>query len=663
MYTVSEKGAELIMSDCRSFKARMVFTNGTVLQDEVAEVGFSMQTSADDIRPGDVIPRNLTAQLTGISETLTGQTFLLYFDILDVSDNLATHAYLSQYTHGELHGYTHGAMPGSPAQPEPIPAGRYKVTACTKQGDRWSLEAHDLLYASDKPYTSRLTYPTALANVERELCNGLGIDLPASSAELAVYTKPSGCTYREVLGFLAALQGKCCITDRQGRLAYKGLEDAGYTIEPSRAADPEVSQAGIYISRITCIGAGGYNYTISIPGASGRTMTFEDPLVDTRNFPQVSSALSHFLGLTYTPLTISHRLGDPRLDILDLVTVKRFEDEAEFKVPLTSISLSFDGGISCELAATASNDTQEEAKQQNIRPMSRRIAEAADQAASQVEAEMQEQVNNIIGENGGYVVTKFNQDGQPIATYYSDNLDIERASKLLVINDQGIAGTDQGLRGTFNVAISIDGTINASRILTGVLTAIMIKSLNGKSKIDLNTGELDFGDGVFTVDSDGKVTAKSIDIEGGSINIESSSESDDRITLTYDIYKFALAAYGFRSEILQALQGARTACVTQYNCVQGEIYRGGSWTKVFKLSAVSGKIETVGSIEADGNINAGMDISAGGNITAGGNAAVSGVDGAVFANDLYWKDSDSAGGYRSMRTFYDYVMNYINNHP
>lgn len=213
MYTVSEKGAELIMSDCRSFRARMIFTNGTELQDEIVDINFSMQSSADDIRPGDVIPRNLSAQLTGITDTLAGQTFRLYFDILDVSDNLATHGYLNQYTHGELHEYTHGAMPGTPAKPEAIPAGKYKVTACTKQGDRWSLEAHCLLYASDKPYTSRLTYPTTLANVERELCNGLGIDLPQSSASITIYSKISGATYREMLGYLAALQGKCCITD------------------------------------------------------------------------------------------------------------------------------------------------------------------------------------------------------------------------------------------------------------------------------------------------------------------------------------------------------------------------------------------------------------------------------------------------------------------
>ena len=68
------------------------------------------------------------------------------------------------------------------------------------------------------------------------------------------------------------------------------------------------------------------------------------------------------------------------------------------------------------------------------------------------------------------------------------------ATKVLMINSEGILGSNSGINGPYNLAITLDGTINASRILTGELTANLIKagtirSINGESYWDLDTGQ------------------------------------------------------------------------------------------------------------------------------------------------------------------------------
>ena len=80
---------------------------------------------------------------------------------------------------------------------------------------------------------------------------------------------------------------------------------------------------------------------------------------------------------------------------------------------------------------------------------------------------------------GGYVMIYKDE------IYIMDSPKKENEVKCLRINMNGIAGSTTGWQGPYNVAITVDGQIIADRMTTGIL-----KSLNGESWFNLDTGDV-----------------------------------------------------------------------------------------------------------------------------------------------------------------------------
>lgn len=614
MYQVSQALSDFIMGDARHFTAIMSFANGTILSEEICSLDLLKATSTDDILPGDVISASLSGTLTGLESTIQGQTFIL--TLLGVSyNNHSTYGYLHEYTYGVLHSYTYGAMPGSLPQ-EPIPLGEFTVTDCRKQNDLWTFEAHDKLYASDSTYTSGLTYPASLSDVEHEICNALGITFRDSIEQITIPYALEDVTYREMLGYIAGLLGKVCTVGRTGKLEYRTFTETGYTIQPDRAADPDISQESVKITSIHC-----GEFSATATGAQDRDITFDDPYMTAALFENTED---NFLALLYTPLTIAHTMGDPRFDILDLVTIKRAEDNATFKVPLMSMSYQWDGGVWSSLAATASTKTTYTANRTNVRPIQQ-----------QIKAASQETIDYISGAKGGYVITKYNEDGQPIAHYYTDNLDPEQATNIMQINQNGLRGTNGGMNGVWKTAITNDGRINAAQIQIGELkstnyTKDPTTGAETGSIFKMDDGTFSFGGGKLKFEN-GKLTVESAEIIGGSFVVQTADESDAVINFSSGDWEIEISPL----EWVLTNSEDHTMIVAQ----AGGIF--------FYDTTNSDKLRAL--LEQDSLTfydNTGTNMVATINRT-----------GQVFANDVFIKLSDSPSAeYKSLR-------DYINNHP
>lgn len=121
--------------------------------------------------------------------------------------------------------------------------------------------------------------------------------------------------------------------------------------------------------------------------------------------------------------------------------------------------------------------------------------------------ELPKQLNDILQQSKEYV-TDFINGGfggyvyyTPNAIYILDNPDVNVAKNVVVFNMNGLGFSNDGINGTFETAITKDGHIVADFIDTGILTADIIKagileSKNGKSWLDMSTGEFNFGDKV-----------------------------------------------------------------------------------------------------------------------------------------------------------------------
>lgn len=101
----------------------------------------------------------------------------------------------------------------------------------------------------------------------------------------------------------------------------------------------------------------------------------------------------------------------------------------------------------------------------------------------------------ITGQSGGYVVLHGGETGQPYELLILDAPKIEDAVNVWRWNVGGLGFSKNGYNGTYETAITADGSIVADFITTGSLVANIIKagvlsSLDGSSYWNLETGEV-----------------------------------------------------------------------------------------------------------------------------------------------------------------------------
>jgi len=200
-----------------------------------------------------------------------------------------------------------------------------------------------------------------------------------------------------------------------------------------------------------------------------------------------------------------------------------------------------------------------------------------------IQAVVEHQSEIIRGVEGGYRYDVVDNDGKPVETIYMNSSDVDTAEYALRINHNGLGfwkkstGGGTPLTGNYDYAWTIDGLLN-----TAYLTAQTITGLKFNN-----------GNGTFEVNSNGNVTAKSITIEGGSINIETNDETRDYIILSYDNgsikYKSEYSATGLKCTYVNSQNQEQSVTISG-----GRI--AGYWgsTLKFSFAPASGNINIYG---------------------------------------------------------------------
>lgn len=122
----------------------------------------------------------------------------------------------------------------------------------------------------------------------------------------------------------------------------------------------------------------------------------------------------------------------------------------------------------------------------------------------------------IMGAKGGSVrLLDTNGDGEPDTLYIADNPDPAKAVKVWRFNYMGWGASSNGYNGPFEMSAALGQGMYADFITVGTLTAILIKSADGRATIDLSNGDVSFtGNSVsiqsdnFEMDKQGNVSAK-----------------------------------------------------------------------------------------------------------------------------------------------------------
>jgi hypothetical protein len=239
-----------------------------------------------------------------------------------------------------------------------IKLGKFTVTKQTSDGEYTSYEAYDRMYKADMPYFSDMAFPSTDKAILNEICGKLGISLVTNiTTAHTINDKPQGYTYREIIGYMAMLQGCNAVINADGNLELRWYKDSGYVLDGHKYYQQGVTfttSKDFIIQKLTCNNTkSGDKETSTITSGSGATgLSFANPFMTQAILDEVYKKIG---GFTFRPLTVKF-VGDYRLEVGDIITVNK--GGVDYKVPIMQITHECDGGLMDTVTSIGQSDTE-----------------------------------------------------------------------------------------------------------------------------------------------------------------------------------------------------------------------------------------------------------------------------------------------------------------
>lgn len=504
----SSKFTNAIKSDIREMKARVTINNIVFDDDVINKIDFSGSAlSGEQFSLGSTHENSVSIEFSEVIETIAP------LDLVQVEIGIKRESFNADKQQEYFNGVGKMRM-GAPVniwnvteEYEYSLLGEFYVSDYVdiNYNDKiTTLECKDKMIFMEDAYVSDLDYPTDVRNVVVEISNQAGVEIDTLNIEeldgLQI-DKIDGYSYRQALGFIAQLLVGYATFNHKGLLQIRTLNDTEYDVSPDEYFSKGLSKNGIRykIRGITCTVPNEQEpQELFVGSKKGPQLTIENPLMTQSELQRIFNALQD---VDYYPYELSWR-GNPALEIGDVVTVYDLEGN-ELRVPNLNYTLNYTGGLS----ATSSADSKSrldvvpsgrKTYQQQIHATQTKIKETA----TNLQNAFKDAQEKITGNQGGFIIQRLNEDGKPYELLVMDTEDINSATNVIRLNQQGIGFSQNGYNGPFGVAITIDGQIVADYITAGTLSAELIQSgFNGISE-----GVSITKDGLITMSSGGHYT-------------------------------------------------------------------------------------------------------------------------------------------------------------
>lgn len=241
---------------------------------------------------------------------------------------------------------------------EYVQIGIFTVTKEESNGEYTKYTAYDKMYKAEKGYFSALTYPSTDKAILEEICTKLGIQLATSITNThTIIDKPQGYTMREMIGYMAMLQGGNAAINSDGNLEIKWYKDSDYVLDGHQYYQQGVTfttSKDFTIRKLTCNNTkSGDKETSTITSGSGTTgLSFANPFMTQANLNEIYKKIG---GFQFRPLTVKF-VGDWRLEVGDIITVNK--GGVDYKVPIMQITHECDGGLMDTVTSIGQSDTE-----------------------------------------------------------------------------------------------------------------------------------------------------------------------------------------------------------------------------------------------------------------------------------------------------------------
>lgn len=358
-----------------------------------------------------------------------------------------------------------------------VPLGAFIVTESQDGEDSTTLTAYDAAYwALGGDYVPTVVSGATVAAVLGDIATQTGLTLaalPASASATAVTGDLSGRTFREMVGYLAALLGRSAVIDRDGTLRLVWFSASGVTVTPDDYyAGGLVLGGSRTLACIACSveteGADGeVETTLLTAGGTGLGPQIENPYMTQAILDDIWTEIGGLAYETGSCGMINGLLLEPG----DLITVTD-RSGGNHVIPVMALTLTIDGGCRAEVSATGQSDSAMEAN----------FSGPLGSTVSQLKADVVKANNLAVG--SGKVATNY-------LTFDEDTgLDV------------GYAGTDAKARITGDGMEVFDGNGNSAAFFgveNNMPTSRVGYQNSGHSVIDSGGMEIYGGDGTTQI--------------------------------------------------------------------------------------------------------------------------------------------------------------------
>lgn len=337
---------------------------------------------------GAVISNSLTATLDlPYPYSLEGRKFQLKLKYEYLGSDKITYGELTKFTYAELAKMTVQEITDLKKIKNSVLMGTFRIyeakaTKIYKTGNanraEYSIKACDALGECDVEYIPQGEYESSV-DVENAICEYLGIESKRVSHYIyrtcdnyKIYKPknalgysfqgfvfrfpkpPTGKTMRQLLSYIASLQGKFAVINRMGELEYRWYEKSGFEISPDTMSAIETAESDIFYSGIEC--KVDDKITLKSPNSEyfgkNKIMSFENPYMTQTKLDEIRKTIlwRRFIEpkLKFRCTKINQILAEPRLDNWDIVTAKN-ELSEEIILPIIRIDYTFNGGFSAAI--------------------------------------------------------------------------------------------------------------------------------------------------------------------------------------------------------------------------------------------------------------------------------------------------------------------------
>lgn len=230
-------------------------------------------------------------------------------------------------------------------QSEWMPLGVFFVDSEPQTKNTAKYICYDMMNKLDRTFSSSLTYPASMQSVLEEIAERLGILVEFSSEPYIISSKPSGYTYKEILGYIASANCGCAKFNKNGNITIAIFRENDEIIKKknynTQTIDISTFTPGSVCFRI--------NDSYSIfrgESESYKTITCINPLATNEIAEGVYKKLTK---ISYNEISLKMR-GLPYVETGDIIrVVDNNNSDKYYNIVVMYTKLIFNGGLSVTL--------------------------------------------------------------------------------------------------------------------------------------------------------------------------------------------------------------------------------------------------------------------------------------------------------------------------